>query len=274
MLLFSCGCKEKYWWEARSQKKGPFFSCVLKRIIAHLSSHKMPLSLSNGNINFFCILERRVMLTSSPSPGVFVYVKEGQRSVWLFACVCLCSCTVWFCVHVVYECGCWSLNKREDTRESFAGVGELCGRRRRVWWWWWGWEGELGGGALQRSLNNCESDFSNEGVTEAMNESACLCGSVGSLLTLSAFSAIAQEVAAPPVVMPDWKQSHVCGKGSQTHHQWDKTLCSLLVCVQKSSPIIAVFTLGICVLFVTRAAQSFYLHPRKAEVNWNGIVFL
>lgn len=25
MLLYSCGCREKYWWEARSQKKGPFF---------------------------------------------------------------------------------------------------------------------------------------------------------------------------------------------------------------------------------------------------------
>lgn len=44
---------------------------------------------------------------------------------------------------------------------------------------------EEGGGLLQRCLNVCESDFSNEGVTEAMNESACLCGSVGSLLTPS-----------------------------------------------------------------------------------------
>lgn len=43
------------------------------------------------------------------------------------------------------------------------------------------------GGALQWCLNICESVFSNEGVTEAMNESACLCGSVGSLLTPSAF---------------------------------------------------------------------------------------
>ena len=43
--------------------------------------------------------------------------------------------------------------------------------------------------ALQWCLNVCESDFSNEGVTEAMNESACLCGSVGSLLTPSALSA-------------------------------------------------------------------------------------
>lgn len=70
-------------------EKGPFFFvCVLKRIIAHLSSHKMPLSLSNGNINFFCILERRVMLTSSPSPGVFVCVKERLSvCVWVNACV-------------------------------------------------------------------------------------------------------------------------------------------------------------------------------------------
>ena len=35
------------------------------------------------------------------------------------------------------------------------------------------------GVALQWCLNVCESDFSNEGVTEAMNESACLCGSLG-----------------------------------------------------------------------------------------------
>lgn len=62
---------------------------------------------------------------------------------------------------------------------------------------------EGGGGALQWCLNVCESDFSNEGVTEAMNESACLCGSVGSLLTPSAFSAFVKEVAAPPMVVPD-----------------------------------------------------------------------
>lgn len=48
-------------------------------------------------------------------------------------------------------------------------------------------EGGRGGVALQWCLNVCESDFSNEGVTEAMNESACLCGSLGSLLTPSAF---------------------------------------------------------------------------------------
>lgn len=74
-----------------------FFVCVLKRIIAHLSSHKMPLSLSNGNINFFCILQRRVMLTSSPSPGVFVCVKE--RVCWcMHVCIysmCLCSRTLY-----------------------------------------------------------------------------------------------------------------------------------------------------------------------------------
>lgn len=58
-------------------------------------------------------------------------------------------------------------------------------------------------GALQWCLNVCESDFSNEGVTEAMNESACLCGSLGSLLTPSSFSAFVQEVAAPPMVGPD-----------------------------------------------------------------------
>lgn len=46
---------------------------------------------------------------------------------------------------------------------------------------------EEGWGALQWCLNVCESDFSNEGVTEAMNESACLCGSVGSLLTPFSF---------------------------------------------------------------------------------------
>lgn len=69
-------------------EKGPFLVCVLKRIIAHLSSHKMPLSrsLSNGNINFFCILEGRVILTSSPSRRVFVCVKE-TLSVSLHASV-------------------------------------------------------------------------------------------------------------------------------------------------------------------------------------------
>lgn len=69
-------------------EKGPFLVCVLKRIIAHLSSHKMPLSrsLSNGNINFFCILEGRVILTSSPSCRVFVCVKE-TLSVSLHASV-------------------------------------------------------------------------------------------------------------------------------------------------------------------------------------------
>lgn len=110
MLPYSCGCGEKYWWEARSQKKGLFFVlffvCVLKRIIAHLSSHKMPLSLFNGNINFFCILERRVMLTSSPSPGVFVYMKEGL-SVCLHACVnsmCVCSRTPYDSVCIGCEC--------------------------------------------------------------------------------------------------------------------------------------------------------------------------
>ncbi len=62
---------------------------------------------------------------------------------------------------------------------------------------------EGGKGGLHWCLNVCESDFSNEGVKEAMNESACLCGSVGSLLTPSAFSAFVQEVTAPPIVVPD-----------------------------------------------------------------------
>lgn len=66
-----------------------------------------------------------------------------------------------------------------------------------------GWKKKGGGGVLQWCLDVCESDFSNEGVTEAMNESACLCGSVGSLLTLSAFSAFVKEVAAPLTVVPD-----------------------------------------------------------------------
>lgn len=64
-----------------------FLVSVLKRIIAHLSSHKMPLSPSNGNINFCCILARGVMLTSSPSPGVFVCVKE-RLCAQARACVC------------------------------------------------------------------------------------------------------------------------------------------------------------------------------------------
>lgn len=47
--------------------------------------------------------------------------------------------------------------------------------------------GECVGGELWRCLNVCESDFSNEGVTEAMNERACLCGSVGSLFNPFSF---------------------------------------------------------------------------------------
>lgn len=71
--------------------------------------------------------------------------------------------------------------------ESFSGVSELCGRRSVMVVM------VLEGGSC---LNVYESGFSNEGVTEAMNESACLCGSVGSLLTPSAILGLVQEVAA------------------------------------------------------------------------------
>lgn len=47
--------------------------------------------------------------------------------------------------------------------------------------------GRVHRGALWWCLNVCESDFSNEGVTEAMNERACLCGSVGSLFNPFSF---------------------------------------------------------------------------------------
>lgn len=43
----------------------------------------------------------------------------------------------------------------------------------------------------------CESDFSNEGVTEAMNESACLYGVLFYNLTPSAFTVFAREVLSP-----------------------------------------------------------------------------
>lgn len=67
------------------------------------------------------------------------------------------------------------MNAGEDTRKSFSGVSELCRRRSVMVLEEEKW------GALWWCLNVCESGFSNEGVTEAMNESACLCGSLGSI---------------------------------------------------------------------------------------------
>lgn len=57
----------------------------------------------------------------------------------------------------------------------------------------------------------CESDFSNEGVTEAMNESACLCAALFYNLTPSAFTGFAQEV----VTLSDHKTDNVHRKGPQ-----------------------------------------------------------
>lgn len=56
-------------------------------------------------------------------------------------------------------------------------------------------------GALQWCLNVCESGFSNEGVTEAMNE-LCLFMWVGGL-PFNPFSHFVQEVATAQVVMSD-----------------------------------------------------------------------
>lgn len=55
-----------------------------------------------------------------------------------------------------------------------------------------------------------ESDFSNEGVTEAMNESACLCGALFYNLTPSAFTGFAQEVTHS-----DYKTDNVHRKESK-----------------------------------------------------------
>lgn len=58
------------------------------------------------------------------------------------------------------------MNAREDTSESFSGVGELCRRRGLT---------VVMGLAEKKGRRGWtfESDFSNEGVTQAMNESAC-----------------------------------------------------------------------------------------------------
>lgn len=110
-----------------------FLVCVLKRIIAHLSSHKMPLSLFNGNMNNFCILERRVMLTSSPSPGVFVYKEKTVCvcvCVWLHLCVNRTEIGKGVCAVLLCVCVCRALMLTFKLRVVyFSGVGELCGRR-------------------------------------------------------------------------------------------------------------------------------------------------
>lgn len=63
-LQCSCGGLEKYWRGGMIPEiTAPFLSLCAKRIITHLSSHKMCLSLSNGNINFY-ILDRSVVMIS------------------------------------------------------------------------------------------------------------------------------------------------------------------------------------------------------------------
>lgn len=161
------------------------------------------------------------------------------------------------------------VNVGEDTRKSFSGVSESCGRRSAMVL------EEEKRRALQWCLNVCESGFSNEGVTEAMNESACLCGSVGSLLTPSATSAFVPEVVATVMVMWDWETNHVGERKSNMHCCRDKALCSLFGSEQKGSPVIGVFTLEIGgLLFATRATQSIRIRPQEVEVNWREIVFL
>lgn len=91
MLLYSCGYQEEQCGGRQVPSKS-----TMKRIIAHLSSHKMLLSLSNSNIKFSCILERRVMLTSSPSSLVCVCVCR----------VCTRTCVEWIHVHGVIGCEC------------------------------------------------------------------------------------------------------------------------------------------------------------------------
>lgn len=131
-------------------EKRLFFVWMCKRIIAHLSSHKMPLSLSNGNINFFCILDSRVMLTSPLSLGclcVCVWRKD-----WVCRCMHVCVHIVCVWAHVCWTvCTYWllivgfKLRGGYKTREDFSGLGTLCGRRRRVRWRS-DWEGSWGGG--------------------------------------------------------------------------------------------------------------------------------
>lgn len=81
--LYSCGLPGELLVGGTFPEKRPlfFFVCVLKRIIAHLSSHKMPLSLSNGNINYWCILGGRVMSTSSPGVCTCVHAVKETLSV-------------------------------------------------------------------------------------------------------------------------------------------------------------------------------------------------
>lgn len=104
-----------------------------------------------------------------------------------------------------------------------------------------------------------------------MNESACLCGSVGSLLTPSAISAFVPEIAAPHGFA--WLRNKSFMRDRKSNR--DKALCIDCGSEQKDSPVIGVFTLRMqALLWVTRAAQNIYVRLQEAEVNWSEIIFL
>lgn len=120
--------------------------------------------------------------------------------------------------------------------------------------------GGKGGGGLQWCLNVCESDFSNEGVSQAMNERACLCGSAGSLFNpFSHFSPLCREERLRPrPCLTEGDESRERGRKANTRRRRDKSLCSFLWLRAKSSrAAIGVFRPGMQgLLSVTRAAQK------------------
>lgn len=76
----------------------------------------------------------------------------------------------------------WTKEVESFSAEGWVSYGEMV------------FDGGGGGGDAPRRVGGLSvyfvctaSDFSNEGVTEAMNESACLCGSVGSFSTPTSF---------------------------------------------------------------------------------------
>lgn len=129
-----------------------------------MPSHPKPFD----SVDFFCILEESYVGHLALSSRL--WVNKGKD------CVRMC------CFKCVWA---GALQMLHFGKAMDQGSGEfLCKRLSELWgngvWWW-------GGGAPRRLGGLSVSDFSNEGVTQAMNESACLCGSVGSFITPTSF---------------------------------------------------------------------------------------
>lgn len=168
-----------------------------------------------------------------PLPGCLcIWRKRLRVCVWLHVCEQRRNrkrCMLVQCVCAVWLCACRVLMLTFKLRVGY--------KRELLWSGWIVWEKGFDGGdgvgrveeggVLQWCLNVCESDLSNEGVTEAMNESACLCGSVGSLLTLFSVFCLCKGSSCSTHGCA-WLKDKSCVRGEEVEHTTSetKTVCS------------------------------------------------